>query len=207
MGATAAILAWTTATVPATFAAASSDKPQQTVRNGVKRYVGVATTTIASAPGGSAFATLYVSAAVVMTGTEAGTAHVTSRLWIYGDAAASGPLYTAPQGVEVGRIDAVGAVHAISGMTRNGWTLIEIEGCLPADAVVDSLEPVWRTAEFNYQFICADCHSPHAAKNYSSMQWCIIMSRMAKNAKLGSDEAMVILKWLQTTSFASDTRG
>ena len=165
MGATAAILAWTTATVPVTFAAASSDKSQQTVRNGVKRYVGVAATPIASAPGGPAFATLYVSAPVTMVGTEARTTHVISKLWIYGDAAASGPLYAAPQGVEVGRLDAVRASRAIAGTDGNGWNLIEIEGYLPTDAVVDNLMLVWRLAEFNYQTICADCHSLHAAQD------------------------------------------
>ena len=207
MGATAATLAWTTATVPVTFAAASSDKSQQTVRNGVKRYVGVAATPIASAPGGPAFATLYVSAPVTMVGTEGRTTHVISKLWIYGDAAASGPLYAAPQGVEVGRLDAVRASRAIAGTDGNGWNLIEIEGYLPTDAVVDNLMFVWRLAEFNYQTICADCHLLHAAQEYSSIQWGAIVPRMAKNAKLGPAEAMVILKWLQTTSFANDTRG
>jgi hypothetical protein len=39
------------------------------------------------------------------------------------------------------------------------------------------------------------------------MQWCIIMARMAKFAKLQPDEELFILKWLETTSGASKSRG
>ena len=38
------------------------------------------------------------------------------------------------------------------------------------------------------------------------MQWGIFMARMAKFAKLPPDDEMFILKWLQTTSAASDAR-
>jgi hypothetical protein len=71
---------------------------------------------------------------------------------------------------------------------------------------VDSLEPIWRGARLDYWFICADCHTPHAPDDYSSMQWGVMMARMAKFAKLEPDNAMVILKWLQNTSAASGTR-
>lgn len=192
------------------IAMASAERPSiaASASGGLKRFVGVAAAPVADTPGGAPFATLYVSAAVAMTRTEAGAAaHVTSRLWLHGDAIAPGPLYTTPKGVEIGWLDGLRSVRAVAGTVGNGWTLVEIDGYLPAAAVVDNLETVWRGAELDYQFICADCHTTHAAKDYSSMQWGIIMPRMARNAKLTPDEALVILKWLQTTSFASDTRG
>jgi hypothetical protein len=173
---------------------------------GVKGFVGVASTPLAGAPAGPAFATLYVSAAVVIAGTKAGATHVTTRLWMHGNAAVPGPLYTTPKGVEVGWLDAAPAVHVVPGMASDGWTPVEINGYLAANAVVDSLGPIWRAAEFNYEFVCADCHVPHAAADYTSMQWSIFMARMAKNAELAPDDAMFILKWLQTTAFASDVR-
>ena len=189
-----------------TFAVRPSIAAAAPIPTGMTKLIGVATTPLAAAPGGSAFATLYVSAAVVISGTETGAAHITTRLWMRGDAATPGPLYATPKGVEVGKLDAAPAAHAIPGAANNGWTPVEIDGYLAANAVVDSLEPVWRAAEFNYQFICADCHTPHAATEYSSMQWGIFMARMAKFAKLPPDDEMFILKWLQTTSAASDAR-
>ena len=186
-----------------TFAVRPSIAAAAPIPTGTTKFVGVATTPLAAAPGGSAFATLYVSAAVVISGTETDAAHITTRLWMRGDTATPGPLYTTPKGVEVGQLDAAPAAHAIPGTASNGWTPVEIDGYVAANAVVDSLEPVWRAAKFNYQFVCADCHTPHAATEYSSMQWGIFMARMAKFAKLLPDDEMVILKWLQTASAAS----
>jgi hypothetical protein len=228
VGAAAAALTWTAAAASAPFAFASSATARQLPGDGVERFtnvvaklpadrlsmapsaaapagmqrfVGVATTPLAAEPGGSAFATLYVSAAVVVTAFEPGAAHVTARLWMHGNAADSGPLYTVPKGVEVGQLDAVSAVHAIPGTAVNGWTPVEIDGYLAAGVIVDNLESVWQTTRFDYQFVCADCHSLHVAEEYSSMQWDPIMVRMARFAKLLPDDAMIILKWLQTTSF------
>ena len=45
-----------------------------------------------------------------------------------------------------------------------------------------------------------------AAADYSSMQWGIVMARIAKFAQLEPDDAMFILKWLQTSASASDAR-
>ena len=190
VGAGAAAFRWTAAAAPDLFAPASSGKAfllaldgaerlidvavktfavrpsvaaAAPIPTGMTKFIGVATTPLAAAPGGSAFATLYVSAAVVIAGTETDAAHITTRLWMRGDAATPGPLYATPKGVEVGQLDAAPAAHAIPGTANNGWTPVEIDGYLAANAVVDSLEPVWRAAEFNYQFICADCHTPHAA--------------------------------------------
>jgi hypothetical protein len=187
---------------PATrpFGAAAAPSP-----TAMKRYVGVATTPLATAPGGSAFATLYVSAAVTIADTEAGMAHVSTNLWMHGDMAVSGPLYATPRGFEVGWLDGT-AGHAIPGTVSNGWTPVRIDGYLAANSVVESLESVWRIAEFSYQFICADCHSLHATEDYSPMQWGTIVNRMATFAKLGPDDTMVILKWLQTTSASSASR-
>jgi hypothetical protein len=179
---------------------------------GIKRFVGVATTPLAATRGGPAFATLYVSAPVTTIGTdtgigtEAGTTHVTTRLWMHGDAADSGPLYTTPMGVEVGWLDAAGPVHPIAGPASNGWTPVEIDGYLAEAATVSNLDSIWRTAESDYRLICAGCHVAHRPQDYSSMQWGIVVARMAKFAKLEPGDAMVILKWLQTTSAASDAR-
>jgi hypothetical protein len=173
---------------------------------GIKRFVGLATTPLAATRGGPAFATLYVSAPVTTIGTETGTTHVTTRLWMHGDAADAGPLYTTPMGVEVGWLDAARPVHPIAGTASNGWTPVEIDGYLAAAATVSSLDSIWQTAESDYRFICADCHVAHRPEDYSSMQWGIVVARMAKFAKLGPDDAMVILKWLQTSSAASDAR-
>jgi hypothetical protein len=210
---------WTAASAPTPRAAVlSGEATSQSVADrsfvaaagpaatNVKKFVGVASAPIVATPGGPAFATLYVSAAVVVAGTEAGVAHVSIRLWMRGDAATPGPLYSAPKGVEVGLLEAAPAVHATPGTASNGWTPVEIDGYLAAKAVVDSLEPVWQATRFNYEFVCADCHTPHRPEEYSSMQWGIFMARMAKFAKLRPDEEMVTLKWLQTTSFESGAR-
>jgi hypothetical protein len=210
---------WTAASAPTLRAPVSSgDAPLQSVADrsfavpagpaatGAKKFVGVASTPLAATPGGPAFATLYVSAAVVVAGTEAGAAHVSTRVWMRGNAATPGPLYNAPKGVEVGSLDAAPAVHAVPGTASNGWTPVEIDGYLNVKAVVDSLEPVWQATEFNYEYVCADCHTPHRPEEYSSMQWGIFMARMAKFAKLQPDDEMVTLKWLQTTSFESGAR-
>jgi hypothetical protein len=210
---------WTAASAPTPRAPVSSgEAPLQSVADrsfvaatapaltGAKKFVGVASTPLAASPGGPAFATLYVSAAVVVAGTKAGAAHVSTRLWMRGNAATPGPLYNAPEGVEVGSLEAAPAVHATAGTASNGWTPVEIDGYLAAKAVVDSLDPVWQATKFNYEFVCADCHVPHRPEDYSSMQWGIFMARMAKFAKLQPDDEMVTLKWLQTTSFASGVR-
>ena len=118
-----------------TIAARSSHAAEAPVATGMKRFVGVAAAPLAPAPGGSAFATLYVSAPIVIVGVEADTAHVTARLWMHGNAADPGPLYTAPMGVEVGRLDATPPAHTIPGKASKGWTLVEINGYLTARAI------------------------------------------------------------------------
>jgi hypothetical protein len=125
---------------------------------------------------------------------------------MHGDAADPGQLYTAPMGVEVGWLDAAPSAHAIPGTASKRWTLVEINGYLAANAIVDTLNPIWEKTEFSYEFVCSDCHTPHAAAEYSSMQWGIIMARMAKFAKLQPDDELFILKWLQTISATSEAR-
>jgi hypothetical protein len=228
VGIGAATLQWTAAGALAPFGPASSSKEQERAQGGAEWFTNVSVKTLATPPSsaaaapaptamqwyvgvppplttpeGSTFATLYVSAAVVIAGTEAGVAHVSTNLWMYGDMAASGPLYATPRGFEVGWLDGTTADHAIPGTASNGWTPVKLDGYLAANAVVESLESVWRLAASNYQFICADCHALHATGDYSPMQWGMIVTRMATFAKLGPDDTMVILKWLQTTSAAS----
>ena len=98
-----------------TFAVRPSIAAAAPIPTGMTKLIGVATTPLAAAPGGSAFATLYVSAAVVISGTETGAAHITTRLWMRGDAATPGPLYATPKGVEVGQLDAAPAGHSRRG--------------------------------------------------------------------------------------------
>ena len=119
---------------------------------------------------------------------------------MHGDPPDLGPLYTTPKGVDIGQLDAMPAAHAILRSSINGWTPVEIDGYLAPTAVVDSLDAAWLAAEFSYHLACAECHQLHAPNEYSSMQWRMIMTRMAGFAKLGLDDATFILKWLQTTS-------
>jgi hypothetical protein len=176
------------------------------VEVGARRFVGIPAAPLNAAPGGEAFATLYVSAGVVVADVANDAVRVSTQLWMHGTADEPGPLYMQPMGVEVGRLDVVPTLHAVAGTAVKGWVPVEIDGWLTGKAMVDDLGPIWATTEFDYQFACSDCHSPHAAVEYSSMQWGIIMARMGKMAKLRPEEALLILKWLQTTSAASDVR-
>lgn len=166
------------------------------------RFVGEATAPLAAAPGGTAFATLYVSTPIAVIGSESGSDHVTATLWMK-EAAASGPLYASPNGIEVGRLDAAPAANAKAGAPVEGWTPVEIDGYLAADAVVETLEPIWQAAESTYEFTCGGCHALHAAEAYTPAQWSTEMTTMAKSANLRPEDAMFVLKWLQTTSLAS----
>jgi hypothetical protein len=205
-GAAVVVAVAATAAAMSAFATRPSHAATAPVVVGAKRFVGVSAAPLDGAPGGPAFATLYVSAGFVIDGAAAGAAHIGMRLWMHGTAAEPGPLYTAPMGVEVGRLDVAPTAHAVAGAAVKGWVPVEIDGWLAAKAIVDNLDPIWETTEFDYEFVCSDCHTPHAAVEYSSMQWGIIMARMAKMAKLRPDEELLILKWLQTTSAASDVR-
>ena len=50
----------------------------------------------------------------------------------------TGPLYTAPGGVEVGRLDAASAAHTVSDAAGNGWTLVNIVGYVRTNAIVST---------------------------------------------------------------------
>jgi nitrate/TMAO reductase-like tetraheme cytochrome c subunit len=186
--------------VPSAAPGAPAATPTAT---GTKAFVGESTSPIAATSGGAPFATLDVSTPVFVISTEAGVAHVSARLWMKGDAASSGPLYGAPNGFELGHLDAMPASGAKAGATVDGWTPLDLDGYLAAEAVTATLEPVWQAAESNYQFLCAGCHVLHAAEAYTPAQWDTEMTTMAKSAHLQPDDAMVLLKWLQTTSLAS----
>jgi hypothetical protein len=167
----------------------------------MKRFVGVAAVPVAIVPGGSTVAMLYVSAPVAIEGeAEKGMTHVSVRLWTHGDTIDTGPLYTTPGGVEVGRLDAAPAAHSVSDAARNGWTLVKLDGYVPTNAIVSTLSSIWLGAEFSYHLACAECHVRHAPGEYSAMQWGLIVTRMARFAKLDPDDATFILKWLQTTA-------
>jgi nitrate/TMAO reductase-like tetraheme cytochrome c subunit len=194
-------------TTPAPPPAASSAAPAATATTltatGTKAFVGESTSPIAATSGGAPFATLDVSTPVLVISTEAGVAHVSARLWMKGDAASSGPLYGAPNGFELGHLDTMPPGAAKAGATIDGWTPIDLDGYLAAEAVTATLESVWQAAESNYEFLCAGCHVLHAAEAYTPAQWDTEMTTMAKSAHLQPDDAMVLLKWLQTTSLAS----
>ena len=187
-------------------AAASLPGANASLVDGAARFVRVAAAPIGAAPDGAAFGALYLSVPVRVIGAQSGALHVRTRLWMHGDPAALGPLYTAPLGAVAGRLDSLPALRVISGSAAKGWSLIEFDSYLATDAVAEDLDAVWMSAEFDYHLTCADCHTLHAPEEYSSMQWGMIMARMAKFAKLDADDAMVILKWLQNTSDKSPNR-
>ncbi len=166
---------------------------------GSRAFVGEAAAPLSATPGGPPIVTLFVSAPVTVTATETGASKIHGEFWMKTDVLAPGPLFAAPNGVEVGRLDT--AVNAKAGVARDGWLAVQIEGYVAAGAVVGSLEPVWQAAESTYEFSCAGCHGLHPAEAYTPAQWNTEMTSMAKSAHLRPDEAMFLLKWLQTTSF------
>ncbi len=174
-----------------------------TPSTGTSGFIGEATTPLGDPSGGAPFATLFVSAPVTVTATEADGSHIVAKLWMKGDAVTAGPLFAAPEGVEVGRLDTPGAAKA--GTARDGWIPVELTGTTPPAAVVGNLDATWGAAESTYEFTCAGCHVLHAAEAYTPAQWGTEMSTMAKSANLRPDDAMVLLKWLQTTSFNHQT--
>jgi hypothetical protein len=172
--------------------AASADAPA---------FIALPTVPLAASAGGLAFGTLYVSAPV-HTATADGTTHVTARFWMKGDAGASGPLFDAPNGIEVGRIDNAPPANARPDGQRDGYTALAIDGFVPADAVADKLQPIWDGAEQSYEFSCGGCHQLYAASAYSPDEWAAEMASMASSANLRPEDAMLLLKWLQTTARA-----
>ena len=118
-----------------------------------KAFIGEAAAPLSATPGGPPIATLFVSAPVTVTTTEAGASKVVAALWMKAEAVAPGPLFAAPNGVEVGRLDA--AANAKAGAARDGWIAVQIDGYVATVTVVGSLEPVWQAAESTYEFSCA----------------------------------------------------
>jgi hypothetical protein len=47
----------------------------------------------------------------------------------------------------------------VRGMVSKGWTLVEINGYLAADAIVATLTPIWEKTGFDYEFVCSDYHA------------------------------------------------
>ena len=163
-------------------------------------FVGTPSVSLAASPGGGGFATLFVSAPVIRLASDgSGTSHVTASLWMKG-AATSGVLYVAPNGVDVGRLDSAPPANVKPGTASDGWTQVAIDGYLPSSALADTLEPVWAKAKSTYEFSCGSCHGLHAATEYTPLQWSSEMETMARNANLKPDDAILVLKWLQTES-------
>jgi trimethylamine-N-oxide reductase cytochrome c-type subunit TorC len=167
---------------------------------GGQGFIGQPIAPLAATPGGAAVATLYVSAPVVTVGSDTSGAHVTAKLWMKGDGATTGPMFAAPDGIELGRLDDPAAAKAKAGAPTNGWVPVEIEGIVAANAVVADIEPVWQATEMNYEFTCGSCHDLHDPHDHTAAQWASEMPTMAKNANLQPADAMPILKWLQTQS-------
>jgi hypothetical protein len=91
----------------------------------MKRFVGVAAAPLAAAPGGSAFATLYVSAPVVIAGAEADTAHHRQAVdaWRCGRSGAA--LHRAHGGR--GRVARCGALRPCH--SRHGQQTLDTRAC------------------------------------------------------------------------------
>ena len=181
----------------ATTAAAPAATPPPA---GGQGFISKASVALAAAPGGAVVGTLLVSAPVVTIGTEGVAAHVGAKLWLKGSAVSAGPLYAAPKGIELGRVDDPTAAKAKAGDAVDGFLPVEIEGYVAADAVVASLEPIWKDAEMNYEFTCGACHALHDPHEHTAAEWATEMPTMARNANLQLNDAMPILKWLQTES-------
>lgn len=167
---------------------------------GGQGFIGQPMVPLTAAPGGATVATLYVSAPVVTVGSDAGATQVTAKLWMKGASASPGPMFAAPNGIELGRLDDPAGAKATAGPPADGWVLVAIEGSVAADAVVTDLEPVWQAIEMNYQFTCGACHDLHDPHDHTAAQWASEMPTMAKNANLQPVDSLPILKWLQTQS-------
>jgi trimethylamine-N-oxide reductase cytochrome c-type subunit TorC len=185
------------AVAPPAAAAAPASAPRPA---GGQGFIGLPIVPLAATPGGAVIATLYVSAPVVTAGPEPGGIRITAKLWMKGDSAAAGPLFAAPNGIELGRLDDPAAAQAKAGTPADGWIPVAIEGIVAADAVVTDIEPVWQAVEMNYEFTCGACHDLHDPHDHTAAQWASEMPTMAKNANLQPADAMPILKWLQTQS-------
>jgi trimethylamine-N-oxide reductase cytochrome c-type subunit TorC len=185
---------------PATEAPASPPPAAAPAAAGAQSFIGQAVVPLAAAPDGAAVATLYISAPVAVTGSEAGPTRITAKLWMKGDSASPGPMFAAPNGIELGRLTDPAAAKAKAGTATDGWVLVEIEGTVAADAIVADLAPVWQATEETYQFTCGACHDLHDPHDHTAAEWASEMPTMAKNANLQPADAMPILKWLQTQS-------
>ena len=185
--------------------ASTAALPPAAAADGKQVFVCKAVAPLAAASGDQPFARLYVSAAVTVLAVAPSATHVKARFWMKGDAVQAGNLYAAPGGIEIGRLDALPGGAVASSETRDGWTAVGLDGVLPSDTVVESLQPVWQTVESNYSFTCGGCHALYAPATHPPAQWATEMETMAKSANLGPDDAMMILKWLQTTSAADGT--
>lgn len=168
---------------------------------GQSGFIGIATATLSAKPGEAPIATLFVSAPVTVTAIDANGVHVTSRLWMKADAQQAGPLYGAPDGFEKGRLFA--ANSARRGAAVNNWVPMTLDGVVAPGALAATLDQAWLAAETTYEFTCAACHVLHPANAYTPAKWDAEMVVMGPNAHLPPDDAMVLLKWLQTESQAA----
>ncbi len=155
---------------------------------------------ITATASGAAMGQLYVSAPLHVLGTEGAQSHVAATLWMKGGADSSGPLFDAPDGIEVGRLENAPPANAKPGESRNGYTAVALDTFIASDMLVPDLAPVWADVEQNYEFTCAACHELHAPADLKPEAWPAEMSTMAKSANLSPEDAMLTLKWLQTQS-------
>ncbi|MDR3473749.1 MAG: hypothetical protein P4M09_19000, partial [Devosia sp.] len=185
------------ASAPAAAPASAAPAPATQTAAG-ESFIGLPIVPVTATAGGTPVAELYVSAPVTTASTDAAGAHITTTLWMKGEDAADGPLYAAPNGIELGRLDSTAATKA--GTPANGWVPVTIQGVVAANAVVKDIGPVWQNAESSYEFTCGACHDLHDPHEHDPAQWATEMVTMAKNANLEPPDAMLILKWLQTES-------
>jgi len=169
--------------------------------SGATTFIGKPMAPMAAAAGAPAFATLYVSAPVAVVAQAGAATHITAKLWMKGEAPSVGPLFTARDGLEIGRLTV--AANAKPGLTASGWTQVTLDGFVAADAVVPALDSVWDDADTLYQFNCGACHQLYPPIAYSPTQWQTELATMATSSHLRPDETVLLLKWLQTSAVAA----
>jgi trimethylamine-N-oxide reductase cytochrome c-type subunit TorC len=172
---------------------------------GATTFIGKPLAPMAPAAGSPAFATLYVSTPVAVVGKAGGATHITAKLWLKGDAVDAGALFAARDGLETGHLSAALPANAKPGASANGWTQVTLDGFVAGEAVVPALDAVWDDADTLYQFSCGGCHQLYAPAAYSPTQWQTEMGTMTTPSHLRPDEAMLVLKWLQTSSAAGSS--
>ncbi|MDP3961719.1 MAG: hypothetical protein Q8Q26_16930 [Pseudorhodobacter sp.] len=83
---------------------------------------------------------------------------------------------------------------------------VTFEGYAPADGLVESMDPVWKKVDMNYQFTCGGCHVLHAPKDFLPSEWPLQMQAMQIETNQSPEDALIMLKYLQHASSVSQKK-